>query len=318
MPPWLCGAWTLVALALCVAATEPTDPGLEKEPRQSYIDSIAGLEPIDESLVNFGGCSRSLSAVARAIIESHLAQELESMGYGLPLHCPLHRNHSIFEPYEVAKYKDNEWLWRCELCGKEFSGEQYIDAHMARRHSKALSGQGTVCLADYCDILHCDALALEYGYLDVVIPKTSCGSACLESRRRLCLALAARCFEPPPALRGDAVAKRAYTSFERHFVTEFCDTIGHHFSHVADSVRRSREQPRRFGDAWQLRPSLAGVAMIVGTGIAIAWLGLQCLSAAELAHVAPLRPSRGFGWAESARWLCSRWFRGRRAVVKRE
>jgi rubredoxin len=45
--------------------------------------------------------------------------------------------------------------WRCGLCGKVFKSEQYIDAHLVRRHTDSLPAAGGTCLAEYCDILRC-------------------------------------------------------------------------------------------------------------------------------------------------------------------
>jgi hypothetical protein len=46
---------------------------------------------------------------------------------------------------------------KCAFCGKNFKNEFYMDRHMDLKHGDQLLSNATVCLADYCDVLHCQS-----------------------------------------------------------------------------------------------------------------------------------------------------------------
>ena len=64
---------------------------------------------------------------------------------------------------EAAKEHMRNGYWKCNICGKAFTEERYIDMHMDNRHKDMLpvtSGDadgGLMCMESMCDVLLCDA-----------------------------------------------------------------------------------------------------------------------------------------------------------------
>lgn len=100
-------------------------------------------------------CDREASREARKIIADGLLPALRQLGAQLSSNCVLHDEHDHLLLFERAKQLVTQRQWQCGLCGKVFKSEQYIDAHLVRRHTDSLPAVGGTCLAEYCDILRC-------------------------------------------------------------------------------------------------------------------------------------------------------------------
>lgn len=77
----------------------------------------------------------------------------------LPLECPFHPLREIFAPQQAAKTQNRRNQWTCNLCGKSFFEEKFLDMHFDARHSAIINtAEDAVCLANYCDIMRCKVL----------------------------------------------------------------------------------------------------------------------------------------------------------------
>lgn len=77
----------------------------------------------------------------------------------LPLECPFHPLREIFAPQQAAKTQNRRNQWTCNLCGKSFFEEKFLDMHFDARHKTVInSAEDAVCLANYCDIMRCKVL----------------------------------------------------------------------------------------------------------------------------------------------------------------
>lgn len=77
----------------------------------------------------------------------------------LPLECPFHPLREIFAPQQEAKVQNRRNQWTCNLCGKSFFEEKYLDMHFNARHNKIINAaEDAVCLSNYCDIMRCKVL----------------------------------------------------------------------------------------------------------------------------------------------------------------
>lgn len=77
----------------------------------------------------------------------------------LPLECPFHPLREIFAPQQAAKTQNRRNQWTCNLCGKSFFEEKFLDMHFDARHNTIInSAEDAICLANYCDIMRCKVL----------------------------------------------------------------------------------------------------------------------------------------------------------------
>ena len=60
--------------------------------------------------------------------------------YSLPVpeQCPFSPLHDIYHFQENNKTKLDAYKWKCEICGKHFTSEEYIDKHFEIKHSNSL------------------------------------------------------------------------------------------------------------------------------------------------------------------------------------
>lgn len=77
----------------------------------------------------------------------------------LPLECPFHPLREIFAPQQAAKTQNRRNQWTCNLCGKSFFEEKFLDMHFDARHNSVINlAEDAVCLSNYCDIMRCKVL----------------------------------------------------------------------------------------------------------------------------------------------------------------
>ena len=120
--------------------------------------SYAALLFLAVSVCVVGACSRERSRLARFVLDSHFFPLLLQWEGRLTDHCPFRRSRDIYYDQERHKTEKDARHWTCELCGKSFYSEHYLDAHMERKHAERMVTENGVCLADYCDVLRCHAV----------------------------------------------------------------------------------------------------------------------------------------------------------------
>eukprot|EP00243_Klebsormidium_subtile_P008972 TRINITY_DN4372_c0_g2_i1.p1 TRINITY_DN4372_c0_g2~~TRINITY_DN4372_c0_g2_i1.p1 ORF type:complete len:272 (-),score=24.49 TRINITY_DN4372_c0_g2_i1:240-1055(-) len=156
-------------------------------------------------------CDRERSRLARELLNQYLFPLVDKARFRLdPQRCRLHPEKDMFLRQEEEKVEQENGLWQCRICRKMFREEQHIDKHMGNRHPQVVYPGATVCLADLCDILHCDAV--ERAVQKRAPP--SCQEQDAQRRKHLCQALSEACFPP------DQPLSRKLNEF---FQRQFCD-----------------------------------------------------------------------------------------------
>lgn len=98
-------------------------------------------------------CDRTRSQEARRALQKLVWQPLQSHNIQLrDPSCPLSPHVDILSLQQSSKTFLHGGIWQCKICGKMFSSEHYLDMHQARRHADMRYMNGTLCLADLCDI----------------------------------------------------------------------------------------------------------------------------------------------------------------------
>jgi len=85
--------------------------------------------------------------------------------------------------------------------------EEALDKHLAARHADKLSPSADVCLADWCDVLQCDALSAAAAARPP--PARRCAAAALAASQRRCFALLDDCLPVLSAAGGRAARAQA-------------------------------------------------------------------------------------------------------------
>ncbi|EIE21279.1 hypothetical protein COCSUDRAFT_57182 [Coccomyxa subellipsoidea C-169] len=125
------------------------------------------------------------------------------------------------EQAKVRRPSGNRFV--CSLCKERFSSEEAWERHYDRKHHIHIHPGRDVCLADYCEVLHCDKINLtptsrqlraQQAGDPTLAPHAPCRESAAEQLRESCRDLAAACF-PPDA--GPAAAK-----LHRLFVEGVC------------------------------------------------------------------------------------------------
>lgn len=98
-------------------------------------------------------CDRTRSKEARYALDTIAWRPLRTHNIYLQPDCILSREGDILRQQEAVKYQLNSAAWHCEICGKIFKTEYYLDMHLARRHKDERDDNGTVCLADLCGVM---------------------------------------------------------------------------------------------------------------------------------------------------------------------
>ncbi|KAF7996561.1 hypothetical protein HCN44_002207 [Aphidius gifuensis] len=120
-------------------------------------------------------CPRDRASMVRRIIQKRWIPILKKYQVELPLECPFHQSRDIFYPQQSAKFQHRTSQWTCGLCGKSFYAEKHLDTHFDSRHKNNVNtAEDAICLANYCDIMRCDVLAVtEY---DSILTNDQTGS----------------------------------------------------------------------------------------------------------------------------------------------
>jgi len=107
-------------------------------------------------------CPRLESAQASKIVNTVIGAMAEDLETTIAPGCPFHPDKSVFKRQNDHKEFERGGFWKCGFCSKEFRSEEYLDRHMDARHSHEVAPTGSTCLADFCDVLGCPAVAHEH------------------------------------------------------------------------------------------------------------------------------------------------------------
>lgn len=118
-------------------------------------------------------CSRRHSRFVREYFARALLPIYQKYDLPVPDRCPFSPLHDIYHNQENNKSKLDTFKWKCEMCGKFFTSEEYLDKHLERKHNDTLQKHKySVCLANHCRIFRCDVLMKPIS----VVPKCYEGS----------------------------------------------------------------------------------------------------------------------------------------------
>lgn len=136
-------------------------------------------------------CSRPLSRIVRNQLTEQFYNVFQAKNQEPHIKCPLHSSRDLYSVQEGNKIEEYASKWVCNLCGKAFYAEHYLDLHFDNRHSDKLIKGSTVCLADFCDIFRCDVF--ENQRKDNFWKKKLCKENKLIVRKKRCEALMRSC-----------------------------------------------------------------------------------------------------------------------------
>ncbi|KAL6763069.1 hypothetical protein V8C86DRAFT_466500 [Haematococcus lacustris] len=124
-------------------------------------------------------CDRERSREARDIITKYVFPQLGNKVKQLPAGCPLlpSVDVDVLLAHEQHKARKNAKHMKCQYCGKVFKSELFIDRHMQRKHVDQVPETAHICLADLCDVLHCDWFAAQRRKAGRRTPNRSVSSA---------------------------------------------------------------------------------------------------------------------------------------------
>jgi len=102
-------------------------------------------------------CSRKHSKFIREYFTRALLPIYQKYNLPVPVNCPFSPLHDIYHFHENNKTKLDMYKWKCEICGKHFLSENYLDKHFDFKHANSLQrNQKSICLANFCRIFRCD------------------------------------------------------------------------------------------------------------------------------------------------------------------
>ena len=187
-PRWILGRAVVVALVAAAARTRAASAAPADAPAVApgVVAAAAGVP-----------CSRSRARQARAIASEFVVAPALALGYELPPACALAPSNDVYAVQEAGKRMRRRGQWQCAHCGKLFRTEEHLDKHLGNRHSDLIPEGAHVCLADLCDVLHCDAV--EVGAEAML--RAPCRESDMQRARHACEAHAHQCYPagaPPP------------------------------------------------------------------------------------------------------------------------
>lgn len=234
-------------------------------------------------------CGRARSRVAREIVQEHIISPAAAVGFELPAACSLAPSNDVLSTHEQSKSKRRRGQWQCGICGKLFRTEEHLDQHLQNRHGDLSPPGARVCLADLCDVLHCDAKLP--GATAASLRRQPCRAHDMERARHQCEAHLHQCFPPgaPPQLA-------------HRFQETFCDTLTCDARHKAVAMLRPAVSAWR---VWWWIGLVMAIVVNVAVLASLTWRNVQVRGAGTgearcicWRHVSRLRFGRG------ARWGC--------------
>jgi len=207
------GARARALLALlrlqCLAAGVRGD-GVE----DGVAEALAPLPSADEVAAS---CSQEASRAVARVMAREVGPLAASFGFEIAPACPASPARSVFAVLEESKKRVKVNAWACNVCGKSFRAEEYLDAHLVRRHPELVrplgpragdeGDEGAVCLASHCDALTCAGWEPIPGTGGVVANAhwdLYCDEHAVEDLRGECRDLLAACLVDGGGERGEA------------------------------------------------------------------------------------------------------------------
>ena len=149
-------------------------------------------------------CSRERSRHARAVLDEFFHPVVDKNRFELPPACPFARAKDMYLEHERHKEVVRRTQYKSLYSDKTFKSEYYVDKHMDNRHSDKIPAGADVCLAEYCDVLRCDAFRgwratdakarFEHALDAIGLHAHECDEAEMEGARARCERVVARCF----------------------------------------------------------------------------------------------------------------------------
>lgn len=202
-------------------------------------------------------CSQERSRRAREVLDVYFYPFLPQMGKGnLSADCALQPSRDMYRVYEQHKKEVRRNQWKCLFCDKIFRTEHFLDKHYENRHLSEIPTDAEVCLADYCDVLHCDAGSMLVAKHEQL---KACKQTDMAKRRHRCEAVGHRCFPPEDG------ANMAH--LHDFFMHQFCD------AHTCSADR----QMFPHGMAEKSHGFLYLILGLITAGIAILYLCIYCI-----------------------------------------
>ncbi|BDA51107.1 hypothetical protein COCOBI_17-3270 [Coccomyxa sp. Obi] len=169
-------------------------------------------------------CSVQRSKHARFVLQKFVLPKVEKLHYQLPASCPLNPSRDMYTEREQAMVRrPGGHKFSCAICKDSFPSEDAWERHFDRKHHSDVDPGRDVCLADYCELLHCDRINLsphsrqlraQHAGDPTLAPHAPCRESAAAQLRRSCRAVADACFL---AHGGPAAAK-----LHRLFVEGIC------------------------------------------------------------------------------------------------
>ncbi|CAL8466213.1 g5749 [Coccomyxa elongata] len=169
-------------------------------------------------------CSVQRSKHARFVLQKYVIPKVERLRYQLPASCPLHPSRDMYAQREQAKVRrPGGHKFLCTICKDSFPTEDAWEQHFERNHQPDHDPGRDVCLADYCELLHCDKVNLtphsrqlraQHGGDPTLAPHAPCRESAAAQLQRSCRAVADACFT--------AHGGQAATKLHRLFVEGVC------------------------------------------------------------------------------------------------
>lgn len=118
----------------------------------------AGSEDISTNI-----CDRERSRAARAVLRQHVLPMTAKADHQLTEQCPFHPLRDLYGMQDAARHKHRGIQWKCGFCDKVFRTDAFLDQHMDNNHQNEKHPSADVCLADLCEVLHCDHFVQGHG-----------------------------------------------------------------------------------------------------------------------------------------------------------
>ncbi len=83
-------------------------------------------------------CPRTQSKLVREYFVRVLLPIYQRYSTPVPEKCPFSPLYDIYHYHENNKTKVDSTRWQCEMCGKVFTEEKYLDRHFDSRHNDSL------------------------------------------------------------------------------------------------------------------------------------------------------------------------------------
>lgn len=213
-------------------------------------------------------CSRAVSRWVRRALDREVLRASKQAGItSLPPSCPWSSSRDLFGRHELAKRKQGHsslghskagsGTWTCDLCGKVFKNEHYLDLHLERRHMNETPKDG-ICLADYCEVFEvCNGDMRHHAGKEI-----PCDDTMLAVQRVRCETALKACFP----LDQDQVSRRLHAQWSR----QFCHSMNCTF----------REERKREHESVMM-PVIVLILLIVMLGCMIFFVMVGCVDKSD-------------------------------------